>query len=559
MELISPPKSAPRTRKVHGTYQLSATLESERVPDVDQRFNKARVTALRWMNRRLKTELGFSLPQVAWEGENFEIDKHGQLYAAVALPDLELWTCRIEHHDQRVAARTWTVDLALRRTGASVILLQRTLCTSPSNCDHFAPLTVPRVIRDFAAELGLRDVLPITPNPWFLQSGGDLDLLQLALADPHRLLPVVMLTETEDNPRYSYKVDRFVLDPSKIADDLLGLAHVVVMPRMLGFEWTNRVGKPWTAFNGAIRTFRPTLDFANDDPYRHPLAKLDDIVMWEYDGVLSNGNVLRSEAGFQAFLKEKMFQTVASRPLRQEDTLFYRYAKMRALSERNAAKSGANTAEAELRLEIDELKKQVEEEQGEKNYVWEELAKQEEAVQALERERHNLRAQLEILRNALGQAARAEIPIPESLQDLEDWQKHVAGQLVLAPKAIRAAAKSDFRQPSLVYESLLLLANEYRQMRLYGGDCRAAYEDGLRSLKLTEARSISDSRVGEQGDEYYVNHPLQPTRRLFLEDHLRRGNDRDQRNTMRIYFAWDKDEHVVVVGWLPSHLDTRNT
>jgi hypothetical protein len=242
MDIISAPKPALRTRKVHGTYQLSATLESERVPDVDQRFNKARVIALRWMNRRLKTELGFSLPQIAWGGENFEIDKHGQLYAAVALPDLELWTCRIEHHDQCVAARTWTVDLALRRIGASVIVLQRTLCTSPSNCDHLAPLTVPRVIRDFSGDLGIRDALPITPKPWFLKDGGDLDLLHLALTDPHRLLPIVMLTESEDSPRHSYKVGRFVLDPDRIADDLLGLAHVVVMPRMLGFDWTNRVG-----------------------------------------------------------------------------------------------------------------------------------------------------------------------------------------------------------------------------------------------------------------------------------------------------------------------------
>jgi hypothetical protein len=94
------PKSTLRTRKVHGTYQLSATLETHRVQDVEERFIKARGVALKWMSLRLKRELGqgFSLGQAAWKGEDFDIDKHGQLYAAVSLPDLGLWTCRIEHH-----------------------------------------------------------------------------------------------------------------------------------------------------------------------------------------------------------------------------------------------------------------------------------------------------------------------------------------------------------------------------------------------------------------------------------------------------------------------------
>jgi hypothetical protein len=143
---------------------------------------------------------------------------------------------------------------------------------------------------------------------------------------------------------------------------------------------------------------------------------------------------------------------------------------------------------------------------------------------------------------------------------LEDWQHHVAGQLWIAPRAISAAGKSEFRDPKLVFESLLLLANEYRQMRVQGGpDVRAAYKAGLSRLKLDEARSIAESRVGEQGDEYYVNHPFVAGKRVFLEAHLRRGNDRDQRNSLRIYFAWEQQEQLVIVGWLPSHLTTRNS
>jgi hypothetical protein len=549
----------PRTRKVQGTFQISATLDSNRLPNASARFNTARDLVVRWMNRRVKNELGFSLPKIAWEGQPFEIDRDGQLYAATELAELGLWTARIEHHDSTVAARTWTVDIALRQVGASVIVLQRTLCTSPSDCTHSAPLTVPKIVRDLVREVGMRDVLPITEQPWILSNEADLELLELALADQARRIPVVMLTETDERPRDTYKVKPFVLDPKGLASELLGLAHVVIMPRDLGFSWTKRVGKMWSAFNGAVRTFRPGLSFENDDPYRHPLAKLDDIVMWEYDGVLSPSK-LQSEDAFQHFLKEKMFQTIASRPIRSEETLFYRYAKVRSLSAKSAEHAGSSQMEEELRLEIEELKKQAEEERGEKDFAYNYSADLEESIQRLQKERFNLRAQLESLREKLGGTVRAEIPIPDSLEDLEEWQANVTGQLILAPKAIRAASKSDFRDPKLVYQALLLLANEYRQMRIHGGgELRDAYERGLKTLKLTEARSISDARVGEQGEEYYVTHPLDPQRRVLLEDHLKRGTDRDPRNVLRIYFLWDQQEQLVVVGWLPTHLETRNS
>jgi hypothetical protein len=255
-----------------------------------------------------------------------------------------------------------------------------------------------------------------------------------------------------------------------------------------------------------------------------------------------------------------MFQTTTSRPLRQEDTLFYRYAKVRGLSAATAPGKDSSPVEGELRMEVSELRKQLDEERGEKDYVYNYSADLEETLQRAEKERFSLRAQLEALRAGFGQAARERIPLPDSLDDLEDWGKNVAGQIWIAPRAISAAGKSEFCEPKLVFESLLLLANEYRQMRIHGGkEFRGAYEAGLQRLKLTEARSIAESRAGEQGEEYYVNHPFIGGKRVFLDEHIRRGTDRDQRNSLRIYFAWEQQEQLVIVGWLPSHLTTRNS
>jgi hypothetical protein len=558
-QIVSAKAPASRTRTVQGIHQLSATLLSTQFPDPQKCFEEARSLTLWWMNRRVKNELNRGIPPPAWSGEPFEIDQHGQLYAAVTVPDLNLWTCRLEHDDPEVAARTWSVDIALRQVGSEVIILERTLCVSPANCIHLTPQNVPRIIRDLVTKVGLSDVVPITGNPWYLTTPGDLDLLQLLLSDNSRLLPVIMLTEADEiSADRGYKVARFVLDPVALAKELLGLAHVVVMPRELGFEWTKRVGRPWTAFYGAIRTYRPGLSFIEDDPYRHPLAKLDEIVLWEHQ--TATGEKLHGEPAFQAFLREKMFQTITSRPLRQEDTLFYRYAKVRGLSAATAQSKDSSPVEEELRLEVSELRKQLDEESGEKEFVYKYSAELEENLQRAEKERFSLRAQLEALRAGFGAVARERIPLPNSLDELGDWGKNVAGQIWIAPRAISAAGKSVFGDPKLVFESLLLLANEYRQMRIHGGkDFRSAYEAGLQRLKLTEARSIAESRAGEQGEEYFVNHPFIAGKRVFLDEHIRRGTDRDQRNSLRIYFAWDQQEQLVIVGWLPSHLTTRNS
>jgi hypothetical protein len=94
-------------------------------------------------------------------------------------------------------------------------------------------------------------------------------------------------------------------------------------------------------------------------------------------------------------------------------------------------------------------------------------------------------------------------------------------------------------------------------MRREGGDQLAkAYADALRALGLEEAPSITPSRLGEQGDEYLIPYP---GGKRELDRHLKKGNSRESKHCFRLYFFWDDEEEQVVVGWLTSHLDTRQT
>jgi hypothetical protein len=94
-------------------------------------------------------------------------------------------------------------------------------------------------------------------------------------------------------------------------------------------------------------------------------------------------------------------------------------------------------------------------------------------------------------------------------------------------------------------------------MRREGGATKVeAFKAACEKLHLEEGPTGSGIRAGEQGEEYFVKFG---GRRVFLDRHLKKGSSRDPRYAFRLYFFWDEENDQVVVGWLPSHLDSRIT
>ena len=155
-------------------------------------------------------------------------------------------------------------------------------------------------------------------------------------------------------------------------------------------------------------------------------------------------------------------------------------------------------------------------------------------------------------------SAFAAPALPDGLVDLKTWaDMNVAGSVVITNRAFRGAKDPDYEEPALVYKALLLLRDYYVPMRRQGGENLAKrYVDELSKLGLEESKSITHSRLGEQGDEYLVQHN---GRKHELERHLKKGNSYESRHCFRLYFFWDDEEEQVVVGWMTSHLGTRQT
>jgi len=238
-------------------------------------------------------------------------------------------------------------------------------------------------------------------------------------------------------------------------------------------------------------------------------------------------------------------------------------AELRIATARDAGSSDADL----LKLAEDEiikLRKALDEERETNAGLWK-VAEDErdqalaEAQHAREANRHlrfRIEQQEQQIEARSGPAATT--PIPNALHNFEAWcEAYLSGSVEIHNRAFHGVGKSQYEDVSLIYKSLVMLRDCSVPMRREGGlERKRAYEKACQDLGLEEAATFTGPRAGEEGDTYFVRYA---GRRMELDRHLKKGNSREPRRCFRLYFFWDDDEQQVVVGWMPSHLDTRIT
>lgn len=557
--MARPALTVPGRPWIRTTYQLAASIPVS--PNTaDGKWTNAASCILRWARKKIPGHL----PDQAWKGESFTLAWPGQKLECIAVPSRGLWALRLEHPDipfrgqPAVAGRTWTTDASLYRESNQIRFGLRVFCATLPHVDADTALTRPLVVLDLARESSLTDIRPLVGQPWLLKSEADVEALYNLVLDPNRFLPVVILTQP-DRKRLGVQVSDFVLNPDQLAQKLMGLAHVVQLPWDLGYKWTELVGKPWSVYLGAVRTYMPGFGSDDDVPTAHPSVYAEKIVFWKN---VADDRI--GESPFTDFLIDKLSQFAAFRRFDWTTLAFASEARtIQAEVARQDAKDGADW-KVLYEEEITGLKEKVSELQGEIAEYCQISDQAEKDRDQYKEENRQLRYQVDWLRQALsertGGKSETEIEIPDNYEDLEHWvAQHLVGRLVLHSRSLRGLKHACFEDVPLVYRSLLLLANEYRNQCLGRDGAKAAFEKKLADDGLRIDRSISKERAGEQGDEYFVRFPTSASPKRFLEWHLRKGTTKDDRYCMGIYFFWDEDTSQVVVGWLPSHLDNRMT
>lgn len=179
-------------------------------------------------------------------------------------------------------------------------------------------------------------------------------------------------------------------------------------------------------------------------------------------------------------------------------------------------------------------------------------------AQELRTNEEELRIQLEELEQRTPQSAAVHTKNSSLFPDVSligEWAKeHLSGRLVLTARALKAAKRSLYGRPEHLYQALQALGLQYRDGILYSSvddRLRTAYQNRVCQLGMNDAHS--DNLVLRRYKDIYTT-TTDDGRSHTLNRHLGKGNARDRRHCLRVYYTWDDQDKVVVVGHLPDHL-----
>ncbi|HOR54090.1 MAG TPA: hypothetical protein PLM30_02590 [Synergistales bacterium] len=551
----------PGRPRITTTYCLKAHT-GHLLKEGEDPFFRTIEESVRWLAQKVPTPL----PEAAGQGESFVLEEPGQRLECVSIPEKGVWAVRFSHPDagmgelRAVPGRTWLSDLSVTKTDRGILFGVLISCSSLPDRDDFVAFIRPGIIKSLADTVGLSQVRPLDGEPWGVRTSAEVGRLFELVFAPERTIPVIVATQP-DRSKWTLpgEFPEWTIDCRELARKTLGYAHVACLARDASFEWTDRVGKIWSVFDGAVRTYMPGIDQEKDSPRSHPLAMKDRIYYWRY----------RDGFGESAFVEEVIAKTRVANPRVQ-----FEWKPLVFLAEARLVQADLRVRELKERLgekdcekciaEFDELREAMQariDESEESAAEMAALATDYASEADYHRNRGNtLAAALEALRSAMKVPVDdpdEEVPIPHDYEAMPQWvEKNLAGRVELLPRARNALKKARYKGVELVYRALLLLATEYRDMR-YGMLSLADFEGCCRELGLEHRPAIREKSAGEQGDEYYVSYPPGTSSRRLLDTHLAKGVSRDERETLRIYFFWDEESSQVIVGWLPSHLDTR--
>jgi hypothetical protein len=122
---------------------------------------------------------------------------------------------------------------------------------------------------------------------------GDIDELQALISAPQRRLPVILVSELQGETIAGNLHER-------ISADICGLAHTCRLSREASWELTEKLGKEWSCYNGAVRLFWP-FRMNRDDFRAHPL--------WTYDYLMRRAdNEIGARDRFRHELTERLIE-----------------------------------------------------------------------------------------------------------------------------------------------------------------------------------------------------------------------------------------------------------
>jgi len=511
-------------------------------------FRKVQERVLKWVfdpERNVR-----QIPDGAWEGESFTIDAdHSEQVDAIKLIKPSYWGLRLSER-LKDPGRIWTTEVGLAAVSDSEVAFGCRLLCSERGLPNTMPRSIPSFIRGIVFKESARlDGRLQGAEPWIVESEEDAADFIDFLSEGSRRHPVVAFSLPEE----SNDPSDTIIPVRAFMRRTVGYAHTAIIKPKATLMLTDELGKEFSVYHQAVRTYYPSFDPLNDLSTDHPFATASRIRLWSQN----------NDVPFVDFLVHQTLRI--TRPRQELEHFLPPFQQIKRLAAESAREEARASGQSDAQLleladqEIAAAKKQAKE-----TLELLEVAEQE-REDALSKAREiqasysAIQSRVDHLQQKLASTGVKAPSTPSTLEFLEGWARdNLSGFIELHDRALKAAQKSNFQNIQLVYDVLILMRDHYVPMRRTGGiELKNTFEGEIAALGLENSKCFAQKNKAQSyGGEYFVKYQGE---RRELDWHLKGSNSRDGRIGFRMYYFWDDESSRVVVGYLPGHLENDTT
>ncbi len=150
--------------------------------------------------------------------------------------------------------------------------------------------------------------------------------------------------------------------------------------------------------------------------------------------------------------------------------------------------------------------------------------------------------------------------VPTRIENVSDAVRYAEDmfpdRLLLKTNSKSQVRDNPFEKPEDVWEALKWLATSYRDARA-GVSSVPDFDLSVREACGWQYKSDQHETTRNKYREWYTTKTNNKT--YWLLEHIGTGASKDARHTIRVAFDWDKDEKLVVVGYIGQHQRTDAT
>jgi hypothetical protein len=509
---------------------------------------------LQWACGHWKRFVGQSISIEDLQASDFEVARPGHRLATVRseVGNENRLTLLLEHSDKDVLGRSWSTEflIADNLTDKDTFVLATRLTASISNRNDLAfsiPTSFKNLIRDYPVYF---DKQKLGWDRWEINSEDETWELRRLIEHSDRDFPVVVMSDDPASGRNGLS--------EQLEAKVFGLGRFCRLSAGASALFGEHMGYEWRVPFGGLRVYWPNVNsILNDDPRRHLMFGSRSIAEFSPEGMGKT---------FANYLQEWLFRAFSGRYERLDFQGFfaerqasYRHRLTLSGSVSQSAKEDLLALEKAYEENINSLKEQLNSARREFDIWTQDYEQQEVDIRSLRSQNEALQHALSLLRDS-SMVENSETPVPETFDGLANWVNLVqSDKLLLHPRAIRSLRNAEYEKVTHVVDGLSILANEYRSMRL-GELAKEQFDKALSDAGFDSiTSSISPTQLGRYADKYMVKYPIDSNLSRELDFHLAKGSSRDPRFCLRIYFFWDAEKKLVVVGDLPAHLPNQLT